>query len=50
MLESPVLWGTAICCVVPLLSFVAGFVIAKRGAPIAVQYRWRSRQYDESEA
>jgi hypothetical protein len=39
MSATATLAGTAICCVVPLLSFAAGIYIERFGLPFRVQWR-----------
>jgi hypothetical protein len=49
MSATAALAGTAICCVVPLLSFAAGISIERFGLPFGVQWRGFGKRVDEDE-
>jgi hypothetical protein len=45
----PTLLGLGVCCVVPLLSFGAGFYLAKYGSPVQMAWRGFGQPLDEDE-
>ncbi len=43
---APLLVGL-VCCVLPILSHTAVYVVARRGSPVSIRYNWRDSQEDQ---
>ena len=42
----PVALGSFVCCIVPLLCFMAGMAYARYGLPFAVRFGWQRSPHE----